>query len=218
MQDVVVGLLSVLIGSALCFQGYVALRVAISLWGGLAGFALGAGAVVSLTDDNVLATLLGWFVALVLAALFAAFAYVYYAVAVIVTMASAGFALGAAAMVALDSSWTWAPAVAGVVLGAAVALVAVLADLPTIVLVVVGAAAGASVIVTGIMLLTNQVSAADFDTESVTRQIEHEGWWALLALALLVAGVVVQSAQVGIQRGLRQTWSTPAATRTKRAS
>jgi hypothetical protein len=210
VQDVVLGVLAVLVGASLCFQGYWALRVVISLWGGFVGFSLGAGAIASITGDNVLATLLGWFVALVLAMIFVVIAYLYYAIAVVLAMGSAGFALGAGAMVALDESWSWIPVIVGVVVGVAVALVAIVVDLPMILLVIIGAAGGASVIVTGIMLLTNSISTADFDSESVTSAVDHGSWWAVLVLVLFVAGVVVQARSVTWRRGLRQTWSAPA--------
>lgn len=207
MQDVVLGILAVLAGAVLCFRGYWALRIALSLWGAFIGFSLGAGIVSSATGDGYLTTVLGWVVAVLLAIVLAAIAYLYYAVAVVLAMGSAGFVLGSAAMVALDVSWSWVPVVAGIVVGVLVAALAIMVRLPSILLVVVSAAAGASVVVTGVMLIAGALDSADFDARSVTTRVEHEGWWAVLALVIAVIGIVSQIRAVGLDQRANRTWS-----------
>ncbi|QGG42205.1 DUF4203 domain-containing protein [Aeromicrobium yanjiei] len=207
MQDVVLGLLAVLAGALLCFRGYWALRLALSMWGAFVGFSLGAGIESSASGDGYLTTWLGWVVAVVLAVLFAAIAYVYYAVAVVVAMGSAGFVLGSAAMVALDVSWSWVPIAVGVVVGVLVAALAIMVQLPSILLVVVSGTAGATAVVTGLMLLTGAIDTADFESRAVTSRVDHEGWWAVLALVIAVVGIVSQVRAVGLDQGARRSWS-----------
>ncbi|QVT80250.1 hypothetical protein ENKNEFLB_02641 [Nocardioides aquaticus] len=200
-QDIVFGTLALLAGVLLCFRGYAVLRLAIAVWGAFVGFSLGAGLASALTGDRFLGTVLGWTLGVALALVLALLAYLYYAVGVVIATASAGFALGAALIVAIGVDWSWAIVLAGLLVGALLALLAVLADLPTLLLVVVGALAGASVTVTGLMLLSGVIESADFDDAAATGRIQDDWWWYLLFLVLAVAGVAAQSRDAADRRG-----------------
>ncbi|MGC4066820.1 MAG: hypothetical protein QM784_19725 [Polyangiaceae bacterium] len=84
MSDVVLGLLAIIVGALFCFQGYLALRLIIPIWGALAGFSVGAGFVAEITGDGFLSTGVSWIVGIAVALLFAVVAYLYYAVSVVV--------------------------------------------------------------------------------------------------------------------------------------
>ena len=45
MDDILLGLLAVVVGAVFCFRGYFAMRIIIPIWGAFAGFVLGAGIV-----------------------------------------------------------------------------------------------------------------------------------------------------------------------------
>ena len=167
MTDLVVGVLAVTIGGLFCFRGYLAMRLVIPAWGALAGFALGAGLVASFTDDTFLGSLVAWLVGLAGGLLFALIAYLYYEVSVMIAMASIGFTLGAAGMVALNVTWSWLIVLVGVIVGGALAFLAIVADLPTVLLVVLSSMAGATAIVAGVMLFTGDLDTADFTCRSI---------------------------------------------------
>ena len=61
MNDIVLGVLAILIGAVFCFRGYFAMRIIIPIWGAFAGFVLGAG-LVSTGGDEFLSTALSWIV------------------------------------------------------------------------------------------------------------------------------------------------------------
>ncbi|HRA36003.1 MAG TPA: DUF4203 domain-containing protein, partial [Acidimicrobiales bacterium] len=88
MEDIVIGLIALIAGSVFCFSGYRAFRLIIPLWGAFTGFAVGAGAISAITGDALLAKPVGWIVGLVVGVVFALLAYLYYEVAVILTMGS----------------------------------------------------------------------------------------------------------------------------------
>lgn len=193
MNDVAVGLLAIAVGLLFCFAGGPALRVVISIWGAFVGFVLGAALVTRVFGDGFLSTFTGWLVGFVLAVLFAALAYLYYAVAVLLATISIGFTLGATLMGAIGVSWNWLIILVGVAVGVLLGIVALSANLPALLLVVVSAMAGASAMVTGLMLIVGVIDVEQLSDPDLTASISHDWWWYALYLALAIAGVVAQS-------------------------
>jgi hypothetical protein len=187
VEDVVVGILALVIGGLFCFRGYLAMRLIIPVWGAFAGFALGAGLVAYFTDEGFLSTLVGWLVGLAVGVVFALIAYLYYAISVLIAMASIGFTLGASAMVALDVTWSWVVILVGVLLGALLAFLAIVADLPTALLVVLSAVAGAIAMTAGVMLIVGALETDDFTAAAATERIKDDWWWYAVMIALAVA-------------------------------
>src|SRR3954464_5551830 len=143
MADIILGVLAIVAGGAMLVAGQLVLRLVIPIWGFFAGFAFGAGIVASFADEHFLGTVLGWALGLVFALIFAVFAYLYYYVAIVIAMGAFGFAIGSGLVVALGIDWNWVAVTVGLVVGLAIGLVSVFANMPMIVLVVFGSIAGA---------------------------------------------------------------------------
>lgn len=209
MNDVVLALLAIVAGLLFCFRGHLLLRVIIPIWGAFVGFALGAGLVAAIAGDGFLATATGWLGGFGLALVFAAIAYLYYAVSIVVAMASIGFTLGASLMVAFDVTWTWVIVLVGVLVGVLLAALAIAADLPSIVLIILSALAGASATTFGIMLLAGAIDTGDFTEGEITSQVDNDWWWYAIYLALLVAGIIVQTRSTErLYASTRDHWET----------
>lgn len=207
MNDIVVGVLALVTGAVFCFRGYIAMRIIIPIWGGFAGFMLGAGLVAG--DSGFLGTALGWVVAIVLAVVFALIAYLYYEIAVLIGMMAIGFVLGTSLMVAIGVTWNWVIVLTGLVLAVVLSVVAILGDLPMVLLTILTALAGASTMVAGLMLLVGVVDTEDFDVGLTTQEAGDDWWWYAIYLALVVAGMIAQFADVDRRRAtLRESWST----------
>lgn len=207
MEDVVVGILALVIGGLFCFRGYLAMRLIIPVWGAFAGFTLGAGLVAYFTDEGFLSTLVGWLVGLAVGVVFALIAYLYYAISVLIAMASIGFTLGASAMVALDVTWSWVVILVGVLLGALLAFLAIVADLPTALLVALSAIAGAIAMTAGVMLIVGALETDDFTATAATERIKDDWWWYVVMIALAVAGLLSQVRTVeSLRTSLRSAW------------
>ncbi|MEE6282498.1 DUF4203 domain-containing protein [Georgenia sunbinii] len=207
MTDVVVGVLALVIGMLLCFRGRGAMRVLLALWGAFVGFGLGAVLVVALTDQGYLATALGWVAAIVLALVFAALAYLFFAVAVVLGFASMGFVLGQTLAAALGASEPWLLTGVGVAGGVVLGLLAVATNLPELVLVVVSALTGAGVAVGGLLLL---LDALDLDALAQTPlRIADQPVWYVGQLVLAVVGIVVQLSAARRRRlsTVRDSWA-----------
>lgn len=206
MEDLVVGVLALLAGSVFCFSGYRTFRVVIPIWGAFVGFGFGAGLVAAISGDRLLFAPVGWVVGGIMAVLFAALAYLYYEVAVVLAMGSLGFAAGASAMVALGVSWNWLVVLAGTALGVLVAVVAIVTNLPRILLVVVSATAGATAMIGGTMLLFGAMETTDLTNQAVTARIEDDWWWYVAYAVLVLAGIVAQ-ARKNLDADLRASWA-----------
>jgi hypothetical protein len=211
VEDIIIGGLAVVVGLLLCFAGYAALRAVIAVWGSFAGFLLGAGLVSTFTGEGFLGTVLGWSVGLVLAVVFGLIAYLYYAVSVVIGMAAIGFSLGSTVMVALGVSWTWVIVLVGVVAGVLLAMLAIVGDMPMLLLAILGAFAGSSVTIGGLLLLTGVLDRGDLATPETTQTLELGWWWTAAYLALALVGLVAQLRSVEARRGtLRDGWTATA--------
>ena len=204
MQDVVVGLLAIAVGALFAFRGYFAMRMIIPIWGAFAGFMLGAGLVSSASNDGFLRSVLGWVIGIVLAALFASGVSLYKTpvhlnVGDLLSSPQADIrALCDCLLVIL----------VGVAAGILLAAVAILGDLPTVILVVLTAMAGASTIVAGLMLLVGAVDTGDFENVSATQTLDDDWWWYAIYVVLAIAGVVIQIQRTAqLRASLREQWA-----------
>ena len=212
-QDLVIGLLAIVVGATFCFRGAVAMRMVICLWGAFSGFLLGAGLFAGLDGSQFLRATMGWIVGLVLASVFGAIAYLFYEVAVVLAMASIGFALGTTIMAALGVTWTWVVILVGVIAGIMLAGVALASNMPLVILLVLSAFGGASAIVMGIMLLVGTVNSDQFTRAQATHHMQTSWWWYALYLVLAVIGMAAQFQFLDSLRGsMRDQWD-PAAAR-----
>ena len=207
MEDVVFALIVIVAGALFCFFGYLAFRIIIPIWGAFVGFGLGAGLIAAATDEGFLRTGLAWAVAIGLALVFAILAYLFYWVAVVIAMGSIGFTLGASLMAALGVDWNWLIVLVGLAVGALLALVAIAADMPMILLVVLSALAGASAVTTGVMVLVGAIGTDEFTEDAVTARASDDWWWYVLYFGLAVVGILYQARAMERMRGsMRDDW------------
>lgn len=208
MGDIVLGSFAILAGLLFCFRGYLAMRVVIPIWGAFAGFMLGAGLVSSLASEGFLVSVLGWVVGAVVALVFGLFAYLYYEISVLLAMSAIGFALGTSVMVAIGVTWSWLIVLVGLAVGVLLALVAIVGDLPMTLLAVLTALGGASVAVTGIMLLFGVISLDDFDSAATTERLNDDWWWYAMYAGLALLGIIVQIRSTArLRASLRESWT-----------
>lgn len=208
MGDVVLGIVALAVGAMFCFRGYLAMRVIIPIWGAFVGFMLGAGLVASFTNEGFLGSLLAWLVGPGAAIVFAALAYLYYEVSVLLGMSSIGFVIGTSIMGALGVRWSWLIVLVGVLAGLGLAMVALVGDLPMTLLTFLTALAGAATVVTGLLLLVDVVSVSDFTSGTTTQRLGDDWWWTAIFVGLAVVGIVAQLRHTARRRtSLRRVWA-----------
>ena len=207
MADIVLGVLAILAGSAMLVAGQFVLRLVIPIWAFFAGFAFGAGIVASFADEHFLGTVLGWALGLLFAVIFALLAYMFYWLGVVITMGAAGYAIGSGIILAFGFDWDWVAASVGLALGIAFGLVSAFADVPMIVLVIIGSVAGAVGVTGGLMLLVGSLNSSDFTEGDFTNRVSDSFGWALLVLVLAIGGIAVQVRQRAVLRqSIHETW------------
>jgi hypothetical protein len=208
MEDLLLGVVAVVIGGALCFRGYAALRVVIAAWGAFAGFVLGAGLVAGATGEGFLGSALAWAMGLVVGAGFGLLAYAYYALSVLIGMSAIGFTLGTTAMAALGVRWSWLVVLVGILIGGFLAMLAIVSDLPKLILALLGAFAGSSIAICGILLLSGILDRGDLASTETTGALDLWWGWSAAYVALAVAGLASQLRDVSTRRGtLRDDWA-----------
>ena len=210
MTDIIVGIIAVLVGALLCFRGYLAMRALISVWGAFIGFLLGAGLVAGITHSGFLSAVIGWVVGIVLAIVFGVLAYLFYQVAVVLGMAAIGFTLGTSLMAAFHIQWSWVTVLVGIAAGLVLAVIAIAGDLPAVLLAVLTALAGASVVVFGVMLLVGTINSTEFTTGELTAKLNANWVWYAAYVVLAVVGIIVQGTHLNrAKRSMRQQWYGP---------
>ncbi|MFO8076825.1 MAG: DUF4203 domain-containing protein [Actinomycetota bacterium] len=208
MNEAVLGVILLAAGLLLAFRGYAALRAVIAAWAALVGFLIGSAATSLATGGAYLDSPAPWIVGVLVALVFGVAAYAVYALSVAIGMGSIGFALGTTGMAALGVRWSWLIVLAGLAIGLLLAILAIAGELPMVILVVLGAFAGASAAVAGVLLLLGMLATSDLTTPQTTTALEL-GWpWTLLYLGIAAAGIITQLRTPGARRGtLRSTWS-----------
>jgi NAD/NADP transhydrogenase beta subunit len=110
-------------------------------------------------------------------------------------------------MVALGVTWSWVIILVGLAVGAILAVVAVVGDLPMALLTILTALAGASAAVTGLMLIFGVISLQDFDSVATTERLDDDWWWYVIFGALVFAGMIVQIRTLrNLRASLREAW------------
>ncbi len=209
LVDLLIGLVLLAVGAGFCFRGYLAMRIIIPIWGALTGAVLGFGLVANLGSEGFAATALGWVVALSLGFVFGLLAYLYYEVAIVLAMSAIGFAIGSTLMAVLGVEWSWLIVVGGVIVGILLAVVAILGDLPMVLLTVLTAMAGASTMVAGVLLAIGTIDTGELSEASTTVGIGDDWWWTVAYAVLTVGGIVTQLRSTRRREAsLRQTWAT----------
>ena len=191
MSQLIWGILAILAGIMFCFRGYLAMRTVIGIWGSFVGFGLGASLVAAATQEPPLAGVFGWSAAIIGALLLGGLAYAFYAVAVVLSMGSVGYAIGAA-LAGWITAATWVHVLFGVAGAALLIAIAVVTNMPEVLLILVAASGGATAIIAGVLLLMGLLPISNIQVDSLAR-ILAENWWVNVAyLVLFIAGVVTQ--------------------------
>ena len=193
-QDFLIGALVLLAGAAFCFVGYRFFRILIVIWGFFAGFNLGAGAMTALFSNNpFLGTTTGIVLGLVVGVVFAALAYFFYYIAVVLLGASVGYSLGSGfiALFGLNNPG-FISVIVGVALAVVFALVILLFNLPKLLIMVFTALGGAVAMLAGLLILLGQVKTAYLQYGDAVALVRASWFWTIVAIVIAVVGFLAQ--------------------------
>jgi hypothetical protein len=185
-------LIALFLGAVILFGGYRLFLILLPIWGFFFGFGLGAHTVTMLFGQEFFATITGWVVGLVVGLVFALLAYFFYAIAIAIIAGSLGYAVGVGFMnlIGLDGGFlVW---LVGIALAIVVIFVTFKWNLQKYVIILATSVGGTVVIVGTFMFGLGGMAVANLGQNPVRFALSNNPFWAILAIILVVAGVVVQ--------------------------
>jgi hypothetical protein len=193
MVDILVGILVLVLGIALCLIGYRLALILIPILGFFAGFWLGAAGIMSFFDDGFLATAAGWVIGFFVGLLFAILAYLFYYVAVVILGLSIGASAGSGLMALFGVDSTWIVAIVAAILAIVMAAAVIVLNLPKILLIVYTAFVGAVGIIAGLLLIFNSIDREQLGYGAAWAAIDDSWFWALVWIVLAAVGIGIQT-------------------------
>ena len=191
MWDIVLGLVAIVLGLLLVFAGLRFFIMTLPILGFFFGFLAGGAGVQAVLGDGLFSTLTSWVVGLLLGLVFASISYFWWYAGALIAAGSTGALLGTA-LVRIFTQADWLIlifAILGFVVGFAVSL---MLALPVYIVLVNTAFAGATVVVTGLLMVIDRVDRADLGYGNIVAAINDSWWWTIPVAALAIAGIFSQ--------------------------
>lgn len=192
-MTIFMALCSALIGLGLVFGGYQLARVVIPLMGFFAGLSLGGAIIADTAGSSFLGTTMGLVVGVAAGIALAIFAYLFYYAAIVVLTAGMGYLAGSGLLLWLGFSPGLISALAGITVGAVMGIVAVMTDVPKVLLIILTTIAGAVLTVGGLMLLFHVVPVEVYSYTTARFAISNSFLWSVAAILLAGFGAAAQS-------------------------
>lgn len=191
-MQLVIALIALVLGLLIAFGGWRFFLLLLPFWGFLVGFELGSEATAAIFNEGTLATLVSWIVGFVLAVIFAVLSYLYFYAAVALIAGGVGYALGAAAWGLIGNDHGVVALVIGLIVGLVFAVGTLALHVPKVLVVVLTAVGGAALVVAAWFILTGQVPTDDITWARIGSLISANILWAVIWVAIAVAGILAQ--------------------------
>lgn len=196
MGDVLVGILLVVLGAGVCVLGLRLFFFMLPVWGFIAGFFVGAAGMEAIFGDGFLSTVTGWIVGFLVGVVFAAFSWLYWYVGAILAAASLGALVASGLMAAFGVDTGWVIFIAALIGAVLFAWVALTLALPIYVVLINTALAGAFGVVTGALLLFNQLDVDQLGFGGAWAMIEESWFWFPVWAVIAAVGLGAQMTQL----------------------
>ncbi len=193
-ETLCVTLIALVVGLAICFNGYKWFLILLPIWGFFWGFALGAQALQAVFGIGFLATVTSWVAGFVVGAIFAVLSYMFYLVAVALMAGSLGYAVGLGIMGLIGFDFGLIPWLVGIVLAVVVAGVTVYFNLYKYVIIVTTAIGGAGMIAITLMFGYAGLTLAKFAENPIRFALQGSPLLTILFLVMAVLGIAAQLA------------------------
>jgi hypothetical protein len=191
-ETLCVTLIALLVGLAICFNGYRWFLILLPVWGFFWGFALGAQALQAVFGIGFLATVTSWVAGFIVGAIFAVLSYLFYLVAVALMGGSLGYGLGVGIMGLIGFDFGLITWLVGIGLAIVVAVVTVYFNLYKYVIIVTTAIGGAGMIVITLMFGYAGLTLARLAENPIRFALQGSPLWTILFVVLAVLGILSQ--------------------------
>jgi hypothetical protein len=192
LQTVFVSLGLLAFGAILCAFGFRLFVILLPVFAFFAGFEITAQAIQELFGVGFLRTASSWVFGFIVGLLFAVVAYLFYYGAVVILAGAVGYEIGVGVLIGIGSTSGFLLFIVGLVLGLALAAAVVLLNLPKVLIIALTALAGASMIVSGILIALGQIPLTALSSGVVGSLIRLSWFWTLVALVVAAAGIAIQ--------------------------
>jgi hypothetical protein len=191
-MDVLLGILALIFGVSVALAGLWLFSLMLPVWGFIAGFLIGAGAVTALAGDGFLATTLGVVVGLIAGIAFALISWFYWYFSVVLAAATAGGVLGASLFATFGVESEWALFFIALVFAVIFAIGAVLLNFPVYLVIVSTAMAGSAIAIGGLLLILDKIDREQIGTGALWRRLDDNLILWLLWIVAAAIGIVFQ--------------------------
>lgn len=192
MGDIILGLALGVLGLIVCLLGLRVFFVALPIIGFAAGFFVGAAGIAAITGDSFLSDVTGVIVGFVVGVVFGALAYFFWYIGALLSAGSTGALIGSGFMKAIGVDSGWAVFLVAAAVAVIFFMIALALTLPIYVVIVNTAFVGAAGIVTGLLLLFNQVDRVDLNYGLTWATVEESWFWMIVWIVLAVVGTLFQ--------------------------
>ncbi len=192
MDDFMFGLLAIVLGAGVCFLGLRLWFIMLPIWGFVAGFFVGAGAVTAIFGDGFLSTVSGWVVGIVVGLIFALLSYLVWYAGAIIAAGAVGALAGSGLMGAVDVETGWIVFLAAAAGAFLFGLFALASALPVWVVIVGTASSGAAAAIAGVQLVFGRIDLEELERGATWAMIDDSFFWLVVWVVIACLGIFVQ--------------------------
>lgn len=196
MNDILLGIILIVLGAGVALFGIWAFGVMLPVWGFIGGFFLGATAIASIFGQGFLQTTLGIITGLVVGIVFALLSYFFWYFGVIFAAASVGALIGTGLMRAVGLNAGWILWLIAIIFGVIFAAGALILNLPPYLVIVNTALAGSAAVVTGLLLVLHRITYADLGNGPAWATVNHQWFWAAIWFVIGIVAMLFQLQKV----------------------
>jgi len=192
IQTLLLGILAIAIGAAVCFAGYKFFLFLLPLFGFVAGFWIGSAAITELFGSGFLSEVTGWVVGAVCGVILAIGSYFFWYIAIVALAGAVGAWLGGAVMSAIGFDGGLLNFLVELAIGVVFVVIAIVLRFPKWAVLGLTALGGAGTAVSGLLLILGTIRIADIQDGPFAAAWSAGPVWALITLVVAVAGFFAQ--------------------------
>jgi hypothetical protein len=191
-MDVLIGLVLLVVGLAVCLSGLRMFFIALPMIGFLVGFFTAALAVSSVTSEGFLSSFLAVIAGMIFGSILAVVSYLFWYVGALLSAASTGALLGSGMMNGIGVETGWVVTLVALGFGVVFFAGAFLLALPIYVVIVNTAFVGAGAIVGGLLLTFGQIERAQLGYGISWAALDASSFWLFIWGGLFIIGLLSQ--------------------------
>lgn len=191
-MDILLGIFLLVLGLAITAMGIQIFFAILPMLGFVFGFFLGAAAVDAFWSGSFLSTVTGWAVGIGVGIVFAFISWFWWYAGALLSAGVLGALSGTGAAEVFGIDTDWIIFTFGAIGFVAFIAIAYLLNVPVYLVILSTGLAGATVLVTGLLLVLNRINREDLGYGTAVGIINESWWWLLVTFVVAVVGISIQ--------------------------